>query len=74
MLNLMSSLSAGSKEDAFFDSKPWLDSDCDDDFFSVNGGMNLLKFLVSRKEKEKRNPFALSTITPNLLLLKLGPV
>lgn len=27
----------GSKEDAFFDSQPWLDSDCDDDFFSVNG-------------------------------------
>ncbi|XP_027358605.1 uncharacterized protein At3g27210-like [Abrus precatorius] len=27
----------GSKEEAFFDSKPWLDSDCEDDFFSVNG-------------------------------------
>ncbi|XP_014510636.1 uncharacterized protein At3g27210 isoform X2 [Vigna radiata var. radiata] len=26
----------GSKEEAFFDSKPWLDSDCEDDFYSVN--------------------------------------
>ncbi|XP_027924964.1 uncharacterized protein At3g27210-like [Vigna unguiculata] len=27
----------GSKEEAYFDSKPWLDSDCEDDFYSVNG-------------------------------------
>ncbi|XP_061364636.1 uncharacterized protein At3g27210-like isoform X2 [Gastrolobium bilobum] len=27
----------GSKEEAFFDSKPCLDSDCEDDFYSVNG-------------------------------------
>ncbi|CAJ1947611.1 unnamed protein product [Sphenostylis stenocarpa] len=27
----------GSKEEAFFDSKTWLDSDCEDDFYSVNG-------------------------------------
>ncbi|RDX89885.1 hypothetical protein CR513_28320 [Mucuna pruriens] len=27
----------GSKEEAFFDSKAWLDSDCEDDFYSVNG-------------------------------------
>ncbi|WOG93504.1 hypothetical protein DCAR_0312789 [Daucus carota subsp. sativus] len=27
----------GSKEEAFFDSQAWLDSDCDDDFLSVNG-------------------------------------
>lgn len=28
----------GSKDEAFFDSKGWLDSDCEDDFYSVNGG------------------------------------
>lgn len=27
----------GSKEEAFFDSRPWLESDCEDDFYSVNG-------------------------------------
>ncbi|KAK7266924.1 hypothetical protein RIF29_19585 [Crotalaria pallida] len=27
----------GSKDEAFFDSKAWLDSDCEDDFYSVNG-------------------------------------
>ncbi|KAH6781809.1 hypothetical protein C2S52_001399 [Perilla frutescens var. hirtella] len=27
----------GSKEEAFFDSQPWLESDCEDDFLSVNG-------------------------------------
>lgn len=27
----------GSKEEIFFDSKAWMDSDCEDDFFSVNG-------------------------------------
>uniref|UniRef100_A0A7N0TTV7 Uncharacterized protein n=1 Tax=Kalanchoe fedtschenkoi TaxID=63787 RepID=A0A7N0TTV7_KALFE len=32
-----SSNSYGSKDEAFFDSQPWLDSDCDDDFYSVNG-------------------------------------
>nr|DAD30596.1 TPA_asm: hypothetical protein HUJ06_009447 [Nelumbo nucifera] len=26
----------GSKEETFFDSQPWLESDCEDDFFSVN--------------------------------------
>ncbi|PIN09792.1 hypothetical protein CDL12_17620 [Handroanthus impetiginosus] len=28
---------AGSKDEAFFDSQPWLESDCEDDYFSVNG-------------------------------------
>ncbi|KAK4772806.1 hypothetical protein SAY86_014581 [Trapa natans] len=27
----------GSKDDVFFDSKAWMDSDCEDDFLSVNG-------------------------------------
>lgn len=29
---------AGSKEETFFDSHAWLDSDCEDDFLSVGGG------------------------------------
>lgn len=29
--------SVGSKDEAFFDSQPWLESDCEDDFLSVNG-------------------------------------
>ncbi|WVZ23894.1 hypothetical protein V8G54_002438 [Vigna mungo] len=29
--------------EAFFDSKPWLDSDCEDDFYRVNGGKDFLK-------------------------------
>ncbi|XWS32648.1 hypothetical protein CRYUN_Cryun22dG0008200 [Craigia yunnanensis] len=28
---------AGSKDETFFDSQAWLDSDCEDDFLSVNG-------------------------------------
>ncbi|GFQ03354.1 uncharacterized protein at3g27210 [Phtheirospermum japonicum] len=28
---------AGSKDESFFDSQPWLESDCEDDFVSVNG-------------------------------------
>jgi hypothetical protein len=31
---------AGSKEETFFDSQAWLESDCEDDYFSVNGGKN----------------------------------
>ncbi|KAG8366783.1 hypothetical protein BUALT_Bualt16G0003600 [Buddleja alternifolia] len=27
----------GSKDEAFFDSQPWMESDCEDDFLSVNG-------------------------------------
>jgi hypothetical protein len=29
---------AGSKDEVFFESRAWLDSDCEDDFYSVNGG------------------------------------
>lgn len=31
-------IDAGSKEEAFFDSQLVFESDCEDDFFSVNGG------------------------------------
>ncbi|XP_034591693.1 uncharacterized protein [Setaria viridis] len=29
---------SGSKDEVFFESRAWLDSDCEDDFYSVNGG------------------------------------
>ncbi|OMO92982.1 hypothetical protein COLO4_17171 [Corchorus olitorius] len=32
----------GSKDETFFDSRAWLDSDCEDDFFSVNGAKQFL--------------------------------
>ena len=38
---------AGSKEEAFFDSQAWLDSDCDDDFLSVNGGKIQIYILMT---------------------------
>ncbi|GAU47514.1 hypothetical protein TSUD_138860 [Trifolium subterraneum] len=34
----------GSKEETFFDSKAWIDSDCEDDFYSVNGGKHFWLF------------------------------
>ena len=43
VLFLSIALSAGSKEETFFDTQPWLESDCDDDFFSVKGGKNPLE-------------------------------
>ncbi|KAL2925087.1 hypothetical protein RDABS01_019325 [Bienertia sinuspersici] len=30
----------GSKDEAFYDTQAWLDSDCEDDFYSVNGASN----------------------------------
>ncbi|KAH6823788.1 hypothetical protein C2S53_004524 [Perilla frutescens var. hirtella] len=32
-------ISVGSKDEAFFDSQPWMESDCEEDFFSVNGDL-----------------------------------
>lgn len=42
----------GSKEENFFDSQAWLDSDCDDDFLSVNG-----EFTPSRGSTPVHNNF-----------------
>lgn len=36
---------AGSKDETFFDSQPWLESDCEDDFFSVNGGKEMFQIV-----------------------------
>lgn len=43
----------GSKEETFFDSHPWLESDCEDDFFSVNGD-----FTPSRGTTPVHNSFS----------------
>ncbi|KAG6383038.1 hypothetical protein SASPL_157223 [Salvia splendens] len=37
-LSLPGSRGGGSKDDAFFDSQPWLESDCEDEFLTVDGG------------------------------------
>lgn len=40
-------ISLGSKEEMiFFDSRGWLDSDCDDDFMSVDGGTFVFLFVL----------------------------
>ncbi|KDP46300.1 hypothetical protein JCGZ_10140 [Jatropha curcas] len=46
----------GSKDEVFFDSQPWLDSDCDDDFLSVNG-----EFTPSRGSTPVHHSFAMGT-------------
>ncbi|KAG8074075.1 hypothetical protein GUJ93_ZPchr0006g45929 [Zizania palustris] len=42
-------LFAGSKDEMFFDSRAWLDSDCEDDFYSVNGLILRIKILMGGK-------------------------
>lgn len=46
----------GSKGEMFFDSRMWLDSDCEDDFFSVNGD-----FTPSRGSTPNNQSSSLST-------------
>ncbi|XP_059643274.1 uncharacterized protein At3g27210-like [Cornus florida] len=46
----------GSKEETFFDSQPWLDSDCEDDFLSVNGD-----FTPSRGSTPVHQSFSMGT-------------
>ncbi|EOY02761.1 hypothetical protein QUC31_018008 [Theobroma cacao] len=46
----------GSKDETFFDSRAWLDSDCEDDFFSVNGD-----FTPSRGNTPVHHSFAMGT-------------
>ncbi|KAL2500161.1 hypothetical protein Adt_25711 [Abeliophyllum distichum] len=47
---------SGSKEESFFDSQPWLESDCEDDFFSVRGD-----FTPSRGSTPVHHSFAVGT-------------
>ncbi|XP_038998350.1 uncharacterized protein At3g27210-like isoform X1 [Hibiscus syriacus] len=41
----------GSKEETFFDSGAYLESDCEDDFFSVNGGKMILTVRINSSSK-----------------------
>ncbi|KAA8548223.1 hypothetical protein F0562_004516 [Nyssa sinensis] len=50
----------GSKEETFFDSQPWLESDCEDDFFSVNGD-----FTPSRGSTPVHHSFSIGTLQVN---------
>jgi len=55
----LTSFDLGSKEETFFDSQAWLESDCEDDFLSVNGD-----FTPSRGSTPVHHKF--STGTPQL--------
>ncbi|KAJ6754445.1 hypothetical protein OIU79_027124 [Salix purpurea] len=50
----------GSKEESFFDSRAWIDSDCEDDFYSVNGD-----FTPSRGNTPVHHNFAVGTPQAN---------
>ncbi|OAY76710.1 Uncharacterized protein ACMD2_05533 [Ananas comosus] len=58
-----SELAAGSKEEFFFDSRAWLDSDCEDDFFSVNGD-----FTPSRGSTPNYQIIAPSTLRTDVVI------
>ncbi|KAK1432685.1 hypothetical protein QVD17_09583 [Tagetes erecta] len=51
----------GSKEEAFFDSQAWLESDCDDDFMSVNG-----EFTPSRGNTPVHHNFSAGNNKPSV--------
>ncbi|KAL4570947.1 hypothetical protein LXL04_026612 [Taraxacum kok-saghyz] len=53
----------GSKEETFFDSQAWLESDCDDDFKSVNGD-----FTPSRGNTPVHHKFSAANNKPPLVI------
>ncbi|CAM8971171.1 unnamed protein product [Rhodiola kirilowii] len=52
-----SSYSYGGEKEAFFDTQPWLDSDCEDDFYSIGGD-----FTSSRGNTPVHHSFASTEI------------
>ncbi|CAI8594005.1 unnamed protein product [Vicia faba] len=58
----------GSKEETFFDSKPWIDSDCEDDFYSVNGD-----FTPSRGNTPIHHAFATPGVNKSLIENRTSP-
>ncbi|XP_062229850.1 uncharacterized protein At3g27210-like [Phragmites australis] len=58
---------SGSKDEMFFESRAWLDSDCEDDFYSVNGD-----FTPSRGSTPNYQPRT-QTVMTNVFLLDSVP-
>ncbi|KAE8672455.1 ribulose-phosphate 3-epimerase [Hibiscus syriacus] len=59
----------GSKEETFFDSRAYLDSDCEDDFFSVNGD-----FTPSRGNTPVHHSFSVGTPRVNKATVDGSPL
>ncbi|GFY87320.1 hypothetical protein Acr_05g0009590 [Actinidia rufa] len=59
----LASVGDGGKEETFFDSQPWLESDCEDDFFSVSGDVT-----PSRGTTPVNQSFSARTTRVNLTL------
>ncbi|KAL6509179.1 hypothetical protein OROGR_022489 [Orobanche gracilis] len=57
----------GSKDEAFFDSQPWLESDCEDDFLSVNGD-----FTPSRGNTPVHHSFSWGNTQANVVEQTIG--
>ncbi|XVF16219.1 hypothetical protein REPUB_Repub10bG0012900 [Reevesia pubescens] len=58
----------GSKDETFFDSRAYLDSDCEDDFFSVNGD-----FTPSRGNTPVHHSFSIGTSLVNKATVEGSP-
>ncbi|KAJ8768308.1 hypothetical protein K2173_021248 [Erythroxylum novogranatense] len=56
------------KDETFFDSRPWLDSDCEDEFYSVNGD-----FTPSRGNTPVYHGFSIGTTKFNKTLEEKAP-
>ncbi|PWA40782.1 hypothetical protein CTI12_AA559740 [Artemisia annua] len=59
----------GSKEETFFDSQAWLDSDCDDEFMSVNG-----EFTPSRGSTPVHHSSTLGTQRVNVVAASIDNI
>ncbi|XP_022843494.1 uncharacterized protein At3g27210-like isoform X2 [Olea europaea var. sylvestris] len=60
-------VTGGSKGETFFDSQPWLESDCEDDFYSVKGD-----FTPSRGSTPVHHSFAVGTPPVNRTIVLEG--
>ncbi|KAM3192024.1 hypothetical protein ACQJBY_069335 [Aegilops geniculata] len=65
-----------SRDEAFYEASPWLDSDCEDDFFSVNGdGTPARTFSTTASNQATAAAFEPQTKLPTLeAILKSDPL